>query len=135
MIIQLPMNSIDFGGGNNDATITFQPDAGQRAPCLLEAFCTTCSHEQCQEKVEELEEDIYLVQNLTLFGTELEYKCPLGQEFLTDGGTEPKITRTCHWNQSWDGSDNFTCVCMLILFCSKSRLPSGTKYSFCIAKG
>ena len=55
--------------------------------------------------------------NVTTYDANLQYECPLAQEFLVNsnsGKTEAKLNKTCSWDETWMPDDLIPpCVCKL----------------------
>ena len=88
-------------------------------PCIIQISCRECDDDKASDKkcYSELKLiDSYDFLNKTLFGTKLEYRCPLGDEFnLTDGTVSLPFFMECNWNETWS-PQNFLPVCIRKLF-------------------
>ena len=55
--------------------------------------------------------------NVTTYDANLQYECPLAQEFLVNsnsGKTEAKLNKTCSWDETWMPDDLIPpCICKL----------------------
>ena len=97
-------------------TVTFPP--GSYEPCIVYSTCKNCySPGDCQLAKQNFTSNAFQYQNLTKFGTQLEYQCPIAREFYaTDTTTVKSQNITCLWNQTWSPGVTFpTCVCKICL--------------------
>ena len=67
-----------------------------------------------------MENPLELDINVTTYDANLQYECPLAQEFLVNsnsGKTEAKLNKTCSWDETWMPDDLIPpCVCKLYFF-------------------
>ena len=88
-------------------------------PCLALVLCETCfasDDPDCRDNVvNEYILDTRQFRNLTVYGTDLQYKCPLARHFDLNGdGTviDPTVNLTCNWDQTWTPITEMPgCVC------------------------
>ncbi len=75
-------------------------------------FCDEVSGE-CDTKTEDYNTNAYDYQELTNYGSTVEYECSLGREFEMDDGTTQAIdTLSCNWKEEWEPRATLqTCVC------------------------
>ena len=97
-------------------TMTIAVPTGDPNPCLIQFTCDYCDTTvQCDTITDNFTTNAWQFQPLTKYGTTLEYKCTLGQEFLVpllNGKTQKSINMTCAWNEQWTPNENlYNCTC------------------------
>ncbi len=87
-------------------------------PCISFVVCSNCpdGDEECvTETSASYIDDPMSYRNLTTYGTELQYRCPLAKEFNLHNNyshTESSINMTCQWNETWTPLSTLPdCVC------------------------
>lgn len=99
-------------------TMTLTFPSGSYEPCLVHSTCSNCyTPDDCQVTKTNFTMNAFDLRNLTKYGTQLEYQCPIGREFDLDSTTTTKSQNiTCLWNsKSWSPGVTFpTCVCKSI---------------------
>ena len=87
--------------------------ANEQEPCLTFMPCKTCDTLSACSNEAELNEVAVSNQNLTLYGTKLEYHCDPGRQFLlADSTTSETYTIECNWNETWSVDPTLpNCTC------------------------
>ena len=86
-------------------------------PCLVNGACeATSDRGNTVEDINKfMKEQPFDYLNVTTYHSQLQYECPLAQEFLTDPDTyetKATINKTCTWDESWTPDDQIPlCVC------------------------
>ena len=87
-------------------------------PCLVNGACEATSDDignTVEDIKKSMKEQPFDYLNVTTYHFQLQYECPLAQEFLTDPDTyetEATINKTCTWDESWTPDDQIPlCVC------------------------
>ena len=83
-------------------------------PCLTFMPCSYCdSTMACASSAKQLTDEALTNQDLTIYGTSLEYHCDSGRQFqMSATETNETFTINCQWDQTW--SPYFTipdCIC------------------------
>ena len=74
----------------------------EHEPCLIFMPCMMCETTQaCSETEQELSKVALSTQNLTAYGTTLEYHCDLGKQFSINSTLNETYTIDCLWDGSW----------------------------------
>ena len=67
-----------------------------------------------------MENPLELDIDVTTYNANLQYECPLAQEFLVNsysGKTEATLNKTCSWDETWIPDDMIPqCVCKFMIF-------------------
>ncbi|XP_059082778.1 uncharacterized protein LOC131880226 [Tigriopus californicus] len=105
-LLTTEMVSPTVNGGQSKVDLTFTLGLRDPVPCLLESYCTSCLNQDCPSTADLIKTEMYQHQNLTMYGTKLEYTCALGQEFESS----PTKFRECLWNKTWSGDDDLNCI-------------------------
>lgn len=77
-------------------------------PCLVRLVCNNCSDADSCNNTEILSNP-FDTQEVTMYGTHLEYWCPLAQKFNQVNWTQEM---ECQWDGNWTGGNVLKpCVC------------------------
>ena len=77
-------------------------------PCLMGMDCIGCESETCPAEMKNL--DIFELNGENrAYGTQLEYKCPLGQNYTGYGSNPSSLVTECQWDQTWTISSLPSC--------------------------
>lgn len=71
--------------------------------CLFHMDCSFCSDDsECSDMKASLIENAFNNQNLTIYGSTIEYQCGAGKRFsISENVTELSQTLSCQWDGSW----------------------------------
>ena len=105
------------GGGDNIIKIKITTTLPDPEPCLVHITCDFCLDTVCPDVEYNFTANMFDFQNLTKFGSKLEYACSNGKDFEVSGAIQETYEIECLWNGSWTQSTLLpNCVCKKALF-------------------
>lgn len=102
---------------SNTLAMEIHTPLGQSEACLIYNTCSFCAtSEDCDLQAADYTDSAYDKQELTTFGSKIEYHCTLGKEFeIADNVTAMTQMTECQWEGNWTRSSLDECICKLSL--------------------